>query len=163
MAYSRSPLFVARSLAADGTLVCFDCIEFGATSLGGRQLRFQSCYSVLLAVVTICCAQLQELVSKKQSLEEPYPDWQDQGACQCAVHQNVLGLEDPVGVAGRQAPAKWIQMSPSLQRSMGTLTSRRRNAEHVMPASAVTGQTRSMHRLICVMDLFSLALILPVC
>ena len=26
------------------------------------------------------------------------------------------------GVAGRQAPAKRIQMSPSLQRSMGTLT-----------------------------------------
>ena len=79
------------------------------------------------------------------------------GACECAGNRNVLGLGDPVGVAGRQAPAKWIQMPPSLQRSMDALTSSCRNAEHVMPASAVTGQTRSMHLLICVMDLANLA------
>ena len=48
-------------------------------------------------------------------------------------------------------------MPPSLQRSMDALTSSCRNAEHVMSASAVTGQTRSMHLLICVMDLASLA------
>ena len=52
-------------------------------------------------------------------------------ACECAGHRNIVGLSDPVGVAGRQASAKCIQMPPSLQRSMGTLPSCCRYADHV--------------------------------